>query len=124
MVIDKRALMKEMDLRFLNNGHHSIQTIHSLKRTSITWGFANGIKCQSMHFYTYNVLSVFAPEIRGKWNFVAVPGTEYLDEHGQTQIRRETVATGTGGGGILRGKPSIRPQKRRVMGIPKRWWIY
>ena len=49
------------------------------------------------YYNTYNVLSVFAPEIRGKWNFVAVPGTEYEDEFGQTQIRRETVATGTGG---------------------------
>ena len=49
------------------------------------------------YYNTYNVLSVFAPEIRGKWNFVAVPGTEYIDEFGETQIRRETVAAGTGG---------------------------
>ncbi|HLT00157.1 MAG TPA: extracellular solute-binding protein, partial [Acholeplasma sp.] len=48
------------------------------------------------YYNTYNTLAVFAPEIRGKWNFIAVPGTEYLDNNGQTQIRRETVSTGTG----------------------------
>lgn len=47
------------------------------------------------YYNNYNALSVFAPEIRGKWNFVAVPGTEYVDEFGVTQIRRETVSTGT-----------------------------
>lgn len=48
-----------------------------------------------VYYNTYNTLSVFAPEIRGKWNFIPVPGTEYVDEFGQTQIRRETVASGT-----------------------------
>jgi ABC-type glycerol-3-phosphate transport system substrate-binding protein len=48
------------------------------------------------YYNTYNTLSVFAPEIRGKWNFISVPGTEYEDEFGITQIRRETVSTGTG----------------------------
>lgn len=48
------------------------------------------------YYNTYNTLSVFAPEIRGKWNFIAVPGTEYEDEFGVTQIRRETVSSGTG----------------------------
>lgn len=48
------------------------------------------------YYNTYNTLSVFAPEIRGKWNFIPVPGTAYEDEFGETQIRRETVSTGTG----------------------------
>lgn len=48
------------------------------------------------YYNTYNTLAVFAPEIRGKWNFIPVPGTEYEDEFGQTQIRRETVSSGTG----------------------------
>ncbi|VEU82813.1 extracellular solute-binding protein [Acholeplasma hippikon] len=48
-----------------------------------------------VNYNTYNTLAVFAPEIRGKWNFIPVPGTEYVDEFGQTQIRRETVASGS-----------------------------
>ena len=48
------------------------------------------------YYNIYNTLSVFAPEIRGKWDFSSVPGTEYIDEFGQSQIRRETVSTNTG----------------------------
>jgi len=48
------------------------------------------------YYNVYNTLSVFAPEIRGKWDFIAVPGTEYVDNNGETQIRRETVSTNTG----------------------------
>lgn len=47
------------------------------------------------YYNTYNTLSVFAPEIRGKWNFVVVPGT-VVDEGLDTEyVRRETVASGT-----------------------------
>ena len=48
------------------------------------------------YYNVYNTLSVFAPEIRGKWDFVPVPGTLVTDEFGNTTIRRETVSTGTG----------------------------
>ncbi|MCK5387845.1 MAG: extracellular solute-binding protein [Candidatus Izimaplasma sp.] len=48
------------------------------------------------YYNTYNTLSVFAPEIRGKWDFVPVPGTVVTDEAGNETIRRETVSTGTG----------------------------
>ncbi len=47
------------------------------------------------YYNTYNVLSVFAPEIRGKWDFIPVPGTVDEDELGNEYIRRETVSTGT-----------------------------
>jgi ABC-type glycerol-3-phosphate transport system substrate-binding protein len=48
------------------------------------------------YYNVYNTLSVFAPEIRGKWDFTAVPGTVYEDELGVTQVRRDTVSTNTG----------------------------
>ncbi|MCF7930607.1 MAG: extracellular solute-binding protein [Acholeplasmataceae bacterium] len=48
------------------------------------------------YYNTYNTLSVFAPEIRGKWDFLPVPGTIVTDEFGVETIRRETVASGTG----------------------------
>lgn len=48
------------------------------------------------YYNTYNSLSVFAPEIRGKWDFVPMPGTLVIDEDGNESIRRETVSSGTG----------------------------
>lgn len=48
------------------------------------------------YYNTYNILSVFAPEIRGRWNFIPIPGTSGTDEHGNPIIRRDTVSTGTG----------------------------
>lgn len=48
------------------------------------------------HYNTYNVLSVFAPEIRGRWNFLPIPGTWVMDEMGEPVLRRDTVAMGTG----------------------------
>ncbi|MDA3931337.1 MAG: extracellular solute-binding protein [Tenericutes bacterium] len=46
------------------------------------------------YYNVYNVLSVFAPEIRGKWDFLPIPGTVVESDSGTT-VRRETVATGT-----------------------------
>ena len=48
------------------------------------------------YYNTYNILSVFAPEIRGRWDFLPIPGTWDLDNQGQPYLRRETVSTGTG----------------------------
>lgn len=48
------------------------------------------------YYNTYNTLAVFAPEIRGKWDFVPVPGTIVTDEFGVEILRRDTVSTGTG----------------------------
>jgi ABC-type glycerol-3-phosphate transport system substrate-binding protein len=47
------------------------------------------------YYNVYNTLSVFAPEIRGKWDFLPVPGTISSDGFGNETIRRETVSTGT-----------------------------
>lgn len=48
------------------------------------------------YYNTYNTLAVFAPEIRGRWDFIPVPGTLAYDDQNQPYIRRETVSTGTG----------------------------
>lgn len=58
--------------------------------------FRSGQMPIGINYYNqYNVLSVFAPEIRGKWDFVPIPGTIDVDEDGNEYIRRDTVATGT-----------------------------
>jgi ABC-type glycerol-3-phosphate transport system substrate-binding protein len=39
---------------------------------------------------------VFAPEIRGRWDFIPIPGTLAYNENNEPYIRRDTVSTGTG----------------------------
>lgn len=43
------------------------------------------------YYNLYNTFAVFAPEIRGKWEMVAVPGT-----WNDGVLRKDTVSTGTG----------------------------
>ncbi|MDI3509215.1 MAG: hypothetical protein PWP55_1407 [Clostridiales bacterium] len=50
----------------------------------VQYDFANRFRIGEMpigiaDYQTYNFLSVFAPEIRGLWDFAPVPGTEKLD---------------------------------------------
>lgn len=46
-------------------------------------------------YEAYNTLSVFAPEIRGKWKMALIPGTEYINENGDKEINRLVGASGT-----------------------------
>jgi len=48
------------------------------------------------YYNVYNTLSVFAPEIRGRWDFLPIPGTYVENKDGITELRRDTVSTGTG----------------------------
>ncbi|MDQ0059291.1 extracellular solute-binding protein [Paenibacillus harenae] len=43
-------------------------------------------------YTTFNFLTIFAPEIRGQWGFVAVPGTRAKDG----TVHHETMSTATG----------------------------
>ncbi|SDW25097.1 extracellular solute-binding protein [Paenibacillus sp. CF384] len=59
--------------------------------------FANRFRTGEMpigivDYTTYNQLSVFAPEIRGMWGFVPIPGTKQPDG----TIRRDTPSNGSG----------------------------
>ncbi|MBR5421725.1 MAG: extracellular solute-binding protein [Lachnospiraceae bacterium] len=45
-------------------------------------------------YSTYNTLMVSAPEIRGLWDFTLIPGTEKVDEDGNTYIDRSCFITG------------------------------
>lgn len=79
--------------------------------------FANRFRSGQMpiglaYYNTYNTLSVFAPEIRGKWDFALVPGT--LQEDGT--IRRDTVSA-TSGSMIL--KQSKNPEESWEF---LKWW--
>ena len=48
------------------------------------------------NYTTYNTLTVSAPEIRGLWDFTYLPGTEKVDENGNTYIDRRTTSSGVG----------------------------
>ncbi len=65
-------------------------------RFTIQANFVNRFRTGEMpigiaYYTTYNVLSVFAPEIRGDWRFTLVPGTRQADG----SINRAVPATGT-----------------------------
>lgn len=45
-------------------------------------------------YSTYNTLMVSAPEIRGLWDFTLIPGTEKVDDNGNTYIDRTVFITG------------------------------
>ncbi len=47
-----------------------------------------------MSYSTYNTLQVSAPEIRGLWDFTLIPGTEKVDENGNTYIDRTDFISG------------------------------
>lgn len=55
-------------------------------------------------YNTYNTLSVFAPEIRGDWDFAPIPGTIQRDDNGniirdenwEPVIRRDSAGSGLG----------------------------
>ena len=42
----------------------------------------------------YNTLAVSAPEIRGKWSFALMPGTQEIDENGNVYIDHQGAASG------------------------------
>ncbi|QVK18510.1 extracellular solute-binding protein [Mycoplasmatota bacterium] len=44
----------------------------------------------------YNTLSVFAPEIRGDWDFAPVPATVTYDENGNPEYHRDAAGSGLG----------------------------
>ena len=67
----------------------------------LTANFANRFRSGQMpigitYYNIYNTLAVFAPEIKGRWDFDLVPGTIVIDEFGNETIRRDTVASTTG----------------------------
>jgi ABC-type glycerol-3-phosphate transport system substrate-binding protein len=63
--------------------------------------FANRFRSGEMpigiaSYNLYNTLSVFAPEIRGDWDFAPVPGTLKIDSDGNQVIERDAAGTSIG----------------------------
>ncbi len=89
--VDDEAGVKAFDdyVRYFND--YGIPTIYDFVSRFRTGEMPIGIAAYS----TYNTLMVSAPEIRGLWDFTLIPGTERVDENGQTYIDRSDFITGS-----------------------------
>jgi len=67
---------------------------------------------------TYNTLMVSAPEIKGLWDFTLVPGTERVDENGNTYIDRSVFIAG---GATMMIKTEDETLKQNSWEFMK-WW--
>lgn len=69
-------------------------------------------------FSTYNTLVVSAPEIRGLWDFTLIPGTERVDEDGNTYIDRSDFISGSATLMLKTEDDSLRDKSWEFM----KWW--
>lgn len=69
-------------------------------------------------YTTYNTLMVSAPEIRGLWEFTEIPGTERVDENGNTYIDRSNFLSSTATMMIKTEDEKLRNEAWEFM----KWW--
>ena len=69
-------------------------------------------------YSTYNTLVVSAPEIRGLWEFTQIPGTERVDENGNTYIDRSVFIAGSATMMIKTEEESLKQKAWEFM----KWW--
>lgn len=89
--VDDEAGIKAFDdyVRYFND--YGIPTVYDFVSRFRSGEMPIGIAAYS----TYNTLMVSAPEIRGLWDFTLIPGTERVDEDGNTYIDRSDFITGS-----------------------------
>ena len=69
-------------------------------------------------YSNYNTLMVSAPEIRGLWDFTLIPGTERVDENGNTYIDHSDFITGSATMMISTDDQAIKDASWEFM----KWW--
>jgi len=69
-------------------------------------------------YSTYNTLMVSAPEIKGLWDFTLIPGTEKVDENGNTYIDRSDLISGSATVMIKTEDEKLRQNAWEFM----KWW--
>lgn len=69
-------------------------------------------------YATYNTLMVSAPEIRGLWDFTLIPGTEKVDENGNTYVDHLDFITGNATMMIENESQSLKDKSWEFM----KWW--
>ena len=70
------------------------------------------------NYATYNTLMVSAPEIKGLWDFTLIPGTEKVDEEGNTYIDRSDFITGAATMMIATDDENVKAKSWEFM----KWW--
>lgn len=73
------------------------------------------------YYELYNTLSVFAPELKGKWSFHLIPGTRKVDSLGNTYI--DHTATASGSAGVILKEPALKNEKtKNASWTFLKWW--
>lgn len=93
-------------------------TLYSFpKAASFVNRFRSGEMPVGIAYYeTYNTLSVFAPELKGKWSFYLIPGT-YDDETGK--VNHTSTASGTGA--VIMKQPNRVSEKEKTRKYNSSW---
>lgn len=112
--VDDEAGIKAFDdyVRYFND--YGIPTVYDFVSRFRSGEMPIGIAAYS----TYNTLMVSAPEIRGLWDFTLIPGTERVDENGNTYIDRSDFITGQATMMIACDDEAVKQNSWEFM----KWW--
>ncbi len=113
-VVNEEAGVKAFDdyTRYFND--YGLPTIYDFVSRFRSGEMPLGIQPYSI----YNTLMVSAPEIRGLWDFTLIPGTEKVDENGNTYIDRSDFITGSATMMIKTEDEQLRKNAWEFM----KWW--
>ena len=90
-IVDEEAGVKAMEDYVMYFNDYGIPSVYDFVSRFRSGEMPIGIA----NYTTYNTLVVSAPEIRGLWEFTLLPGTEKVDEQGNTYIDRSDFTTGS-----------------------------
>lgn len=112
--VDDEAGMKAFDdyVRYFND--YGLPQIYDFVSRFRSGEMPIGIQPYS----TYNTLVVSAPEIRGLWDFTLLPGTERVDENGDTYVDRSSFIVGNATMMIANESESLKKKSWEFM----KWW--
>ncbi len=112
--VDTEEAIKAFDdyVKYFND--YGLPTIYDFVSRFRSGEMPIGIQAYS----AYNTLMVSAPEIRGLWDFTLIPGTEKVDEKGNTYIDRSDFIAGAATMMIETDNESIKQKSWEFM----KWW--
>ena len=112
--VDNEAGVKAFDdyTRYFND--YGLPTIYDFVSRFRSGEMPIGVSAYS----TYNTLMVSAPEIRGLWDFTLIPGTERVDEDGNTYLDRSDFISGSATMMIATDNEELRRNSWEFM----KWW--
>lgn len=77
------------------------------------------------YYELYNTLSVSAPELKGKWSFHIIPGTErtYIDEQGNEVTYIDHTSTTAGSACVILKEPALKSEQTKMDSWEfLKWW--